>query len=228
MFDAENLRRELFKLSDEDYRAFQAKIVPNVTKENFMGIRTPNLNRFVKEYFQAADAESFLNDLPHKYFEENSIHALLISALKDFGDCLNATKNFLPYVDNWATCDSITPKIFKRHVTELYAEISTWLASEHVYTVRFGLNMLRTFYLDENFDVKYLERVAAVEARDYYVEMMAAWLFATALVKHFDATIPFLTGRKLTPRLHNRTIRKALESRRIAAEQKTFLRGLRI
>lgn len=228
MFDAEDLRRELFKLRDEDYLNFQAKLVPNVAKEKFIGIRTPDLNRFVKKYFRDADAESFLNALPHKYFEENSIHAQLISELKDFDACLSATKIFLPYVDNWATCDSISPKIFKQHTTELDAEISNWLASEHVYTVRFGLSLLMKFYLDENFDLKYLYRAAAVESEEYYVQMMAAWLFATALAKQYDATIKFLTERRLSPRVRNLTIRKATESRRITAEQKIFLRGLRI
>ena len=196
MFDAENLRQELFKLRDEAYRDFQAKIVPNVAKEKFIGIRTPDLVRFVKKYFREVDAKDFLNDLPHKYFEENSIHALLISKLKDFDACLSATKTFLPYVDNWATCDSISPKIFKQHASELDAEISNWLA--------------------------------AIGSENYYVQMAAAWLFATALAKHFDATIKFLTEEKLSPRIKNLTIRKALESRRITAEQKIFLRGLRV
>ena len=228
MFDAENLRRELFKLRDENYRDFQAKIVPNVAKEKFIGVRTPELTRFVKRYFRNADAEKFLSDLPHKYFEENSIHALLISESKDFEECLNATKIFLPYVDNWATCDSISPKIFKQHTAELDAEISDWLKSEQPYTVRFGLSMLMKFYLDENFDVKYLERAAAVDSADYYVQMMTAWLFATALAKKYDVAIKFLTERRLLPRIHNRTIQKALESRRITAEQKVFLRGLKV
>ena len=227
MFDIENLRRELFNLRDETYRNFQAKSVPNVAKEKFIGVRTPALSRFAKKYFRDVDAQSFLNALPHKYFEENSIHASLISELKDFNECLSATKTFLPYVDNWATCDSISPKIFQQHTAELDAEISTWLKSEHVYTVRFGLSMLMKFYLDENFDVKYLERAAVVRSEEYYVQMMAAWLFATALAKHYDAAIKFLTTRRLSPPIHKRTIQKALESRRITAEQKIFLRGLR-
>lgn len=227
MFDIENLRRELFNLRDETYRDFQAKSVPNVAKEKFIGVRTPALSRLVKKYFRDVDAQSFLNDLPHKYFEENSIHASLLSELKNFNECLSATKIFLPYVDNWATCDSISPKIFQQHTAELEAEISNWLKSEHVYTVRFGLSMLMKFYLGENFDVKYLERAAEVRSEEYYVQMMAAWLFATALAKHYDAVIEFLTERRLSPPIHKRTIRKALESRRITAEQKIFLRGLR-
>ncbi len=227
MFDIENLRQELFKLQDEPYREFQAKVVPTVAKEKFIGIRTPVLNRFAKKYFKDADAKGFLNDLPHKYFEENSIHTLLISAIKDFDKCLSATKIFLPYVDNWATCDSISPKVFKRHPIELDAEISTWLASDKPYTVRFALNMLRLFYLDENFNVKYLER-AAVKSEDYYVQMMAAWFLATALAKHYDATINLLETFRLSPQIQNKTIQKALESKQITAEQKIYLRGLKL
>ena len=227
IFDAENLRRELFKLRDETYRDFQAKSVPNVEREKFIGIRTPVLCSFAKKYFGDADKKSFLDDLPHKYFEENSIHALIVSEMKDFDECLTAVKNFLPHVDNWGTCDSISPKIFKRHTDELEAEISTWLSSKQPYTVRFGLSMLMKFYLGEKFHVKYLQRAANVHSENYYVNMMAAWLFATALAKHFDATIKFLTQRKLSPQVHNKTLRKALESRRITDEQKIFLRGLK-
>ena len=228
MFDVENLRRELFKLKDDDYKNFQAKIVPTVDREKFIGIRTADLCNFVKNYFHDADKEFFLNCLPHKYFEEDSIHALLISEIKNFDECLNATKIFLPHVDNWATCDSISPKIFARYTDELYPEILNWLEAEHVYTIRFGLSMLMKFYLGKNFDVKYLERAAEVRSEEYYVEMMVAWLFATALAKHYDAAIKFLTERKLAPRIHNRTIRKALESRRITTEQKNYLRGLKL
>ena len=228
MFDTENLRQELFNLRDEAYRDFQAKIVPNIAKEKIIGIRTPVLREFVKNYFRDGDAEEFLNDLPHKYFEENSIHALFISELNDFDECLTAIKIFLPHVDNWATCDSISPKIFAQHTAELDAEISDWLTSAQPYTVRFGLSMLMKFYLGEKFDVRHLERAAAIDSEHYYVQTMAAWLFATALAKHFDAAIKFLTERKLSTRIHNRTIRKALESRRITSEQKIFLRGLKL
>lgn len=228
MFDVENLRRELFTLQDEAYRNFQAKNVPTVDREKFIGIRTPVLCKFVKKYFRAEDRKIFLNTLPHKYFEENSIHVLFISELNDFDECLNATKIFLPHVDNWATCDSISPKIFAQHTAELDAEISDWLTSAQPYTVRFGLSMLMKFYLGKKFDVRHLERAAAIDSEHYYVQTMAAWLFATALAKHFDAAIKFLTERKLSPRIHNRTIRKALESRRITSEQKKFLRGLKL
>ena len=228
MFDVENLRRELFALQDEAYRNFQAKNVPTVDREKFIGIRTPVLCKFARRYFRAEDRKIFLDALPHKYFEENSIHALFISELNDFDECLTATKIFLPHVDNWATCDSISPKIFAQHTAELDAEISNWLASERPYTVRFGLAMLMKFYLSENFDVRHLARAAAIDSAHYYVQMMTAWLFATALAKHFDVAIRFLTERKLSPQIHNRTIRKALESRRITAEQKNFLRGLKL
>ena len=226
IFDAENLRRELFNLRDEDYRNFQAKLIPNVDREKFIGICTPVLCSFAKKYFGGdADKKSFLDDLPHKYFEENSLHALIVSEMKDFDECLTAVKNFLPHVDNWGICDSISPKVFKRHTDELDAEISNWLSSKQPYTVRFGLSMLMKFYLGEKFDVQILERAAAVHSENYYVNMMSAWLFATALAKHFDATIKFLSERKLSPQVHGKTIRKALESRRVTDEQKNFLRG---
>ncbi len=228
MFDIENFQRELFKLRDEGYKNFQAKIVPTVDKEKFIGIRTADLCGFAKNYFRAEYKDIFQKNLPHKYFEENSVHALLISEMKNFEECLSATKNFLPYVNNWATCDSISPKIFSQHTEELYPKILNWLEAEHVYTIRFGLSMLMKFYLGKNFDVKYLECAAAIRSKEYYVEMMAAWFFATALAKHYDSTIKFLTGKKLSASIHNRTIRKALESRRITAEQKNYLRGLKL
>ena len=227
MFDTENLRRELFKLQDENYRDFQAKIVPNVAKDKFIGIRTPVLREFVKNYFHDG-AEEFLNDLPHKYFEENSIHALLLSEIKNFAECLTQTKIFLPYVDNWATCDSIMPKIFKNHTAELEIEIFAWLKSKNPYTVRFALNILRIFYLEENFDLKYLETAAKVKLEDYYAQMMTAWLFATALAKNFDATIRFLSENSLQSQIYKKIVRKALDSRKISAEQKIFLRGLKL
>ena len=228
MFDTENLRRELFKLQDENYRDFQAKIVPNVAKDKFIGIRTPVLREFVKNYFRDGGAEEFLNDLPHKYFEENSIHVLFISELNDFDECLNATKIFLPHVDSWAACDSITPKIFKNHTAELEIEIFAWMKSKNPYTVRFALNILRIFYLEENFDLKYLETAAKVKLEDYYAQMMTAWLFATALAKNFDATIRFLSENSLQSQIYKKIVRKALDSRKISAEQKIFLRGLKL
>lgn len=228
MFDLDNMRRELFKLQEQNYKEFESKLIPTVDKEFFIGIRTPVLCKFVKKFFQDKDAQDFLNELPHKYFEENSIHALLISEIKNFDECLRAIKNFLPYVDNWATCDSISPKIFKQHTDELDAEILNWLHAEQPYAIRFGLSMLMKFYLDEKFTERYLEQAAKVDSDDYYVKMMAAWFFATALAKHFDVAIKFLTERRLPKWIHNKTIQKALESRRITAEQKIKLRGLRI
>ena len=207
MFDTENLRRELFKLQDENYRDFQAKIVPNVAKDKFIGIRTPVLREFVKNYFHDG-AEEFLNDLPHKYFEENSIHALLLSEIKNFAECLTQTK--------------------KNHTAELEIEIFAWMKSKNPYTVRFALNILRIFYLEENFDLKYLETAAKVKLEDYYAQMMTAWLFATALAKNFDATIRFLSENSLQSQIYKKIVRKALDSRKISAEQKIFLRGLKL
>ena len=223
----EELREELFSLQDADYKKFQAKLLPTVAQENIIGIRTPALDKLTKKFFQDKDAEIFLKDLPHKYFEENSIHANLICGMKDYSQCLQAVKKFLPYIDNWAVCDSLIPKIFSKHTAELEGEIKKWLTASHTYTIRFAISMLMKFYLGANFDKKYLQWTAAVESTDYYVEMMTAWHFAEALIKQYDAAIPFLEKNLLSPSVHRKTIQKALDSRRILLEQKNYLRTLR-
>ena len=221
------LQEKLFELRDENYKIFGAKLLPTVDKEKIIGVRSPALQKFAKKFFQNEDTAEFLNDLPHEYFEENSIHALIISEMKNYSECLRAVKNFLPYVDNWGTCDSLIPKIFSKHTTELEGEIKIWLESEKIYTVRFAISMLMKFYLEENFDEKYLHWVAKVNSDEYYVEMMAAWFFAEALVKQYDAAIIFLEQKLLSPSVHKKTIQKAVESRRISPETKNYLKSLR-
>lgn len=227
MKDFDGLREKLFELRDENYKKFSAKLLPTVEEEKIIGIRTPELYKFVKKFFQDNDAENFLNDLPHKYFEENSIHAILICEMKNYAECLQAVKKFLPFIDNWGTCDSLVPKIFAKHTTELEGEIKSWLASNEIYTVRFAISMLMKFYLGKNFDEKYLRWVSEVELKDYYVEMMAAWFFAEALIKQYDAAIVFLEKNLLSASIRKKTIQKAVDSRRISAEKKIYLKTLR-
>ena len=221
------LQEKLFELRDEGYKNFQAKLLPTVDKEKIIGVRSPALKKFAKKFFQDKDTAEFLNDLPHRYFEENSIHAAIISEMKNYSDCLQAVKNFLPYVDNWATCDSFIPKIFSKYTAELEGEIKIWLGSDKTYTVRFAILMLMKFYLEENFDEKYLRWVAKIKSAEYYVQMMAAWFFAEALVKQYDATIVYLEQKLLSPSVHKKTIQKAVESRRISLETKNYLKSLR-
>jgi len=227
MFEVEKLREELFKLQDLKYRNFQAKLLPTVDKEKIIGVRSPILKNFVKEFFANKSTSDFLNCLPHKFFEENSIHAILLTEMKDFEICLEGVKNFLPYVDNWAICDSLIPKIFSKHTAELEGEIKNWLASNSTYTIRFGISMLMKFYLGKNFDKKYLRQVAEIKSAEYYVEMMAAWYFAEALIKQYDAAIIFLQENLLSESVHRKTIQKAVESRRISEDKKIYLKSFR-
>ena len=226
-FNIEELREKLFELQDEKYKNFSSKLLPTVDKEKIIGVKSPLLEKFTKDFFQDKDKEIFLNDLPHKYFEENSIHSILLCGMKNFEDCLQGVKNFLPYVDNWGTCDSLIPKIFSKHTEELEIEIKNWLKSDKTYTLRFAISMLMKFYLDKNFDKKYLTWVAAVRQNDYYVEMMAAWYFAEALIKQYDAAIIFLEENLLSANVRKKTIQKAVESRRISEDKKIYLKTLR-
>lgn len=221
------LQEKLFELRDEDYKNFQSKLLPTVDKNKIIGVRTPALKKFAKNYFSDENVENFLNDLPHKFFEENSIHSIIISEIKNYSDCLRAVKNFLPYVDNWATCDSLIPKIFSAHTTELEGEIKIWLESNLIFTKRFAILMLMKFYLEKNFDEKCLQCVSKIETNEYYVEMMAAWFFAEALVKQYDATIIFFEQKLLPPKIFQKAIQKAVESRRISLEVKKYLKSLR-
>ena len=223
----ENLEKELFEMQDLKYRDFHSKLLPGIDKETIIGIRTPVLRKFTKEYAKTPGAELFMQELPHRYYEENNMHMMIASWIKDYEQCLAEVKRFLPYVNNWATCDLPAPKVFAKHKDELLPEIRRWIASDETYTIRYGIGMLMTFYLDEDFRPEYLKMAADVESEEYYVNMMIAWYLATALAKQWDATIPYLEERKLSEWVHRKTIQKAIESYRITPEQKIYLKTLR-
>ena len=224
----EEILQRLFALQDLEYQVFQSKLIPNLAPDAMIGVRTPALRAYAKELVRRADVGDFLAALPHRYFDENQLHAFLISLGKDYGETLSAVDAFLPYVDNWATCDQMSPRAFRGHRSELLGEIERWMASEHVYTIRFAVGMLMQHYLDEDFDAAYLERVAALRSGEYYVNMMIAWYFATALAKQYDAALPYLEQRRLDAWTHNKAIQKALESYRVTDERKSYLRTLKI
>ena len=222
-----NIREELFKLQDKKYRDFQAKLIPSVNLDNIIGVRTPELRSFAKVFVKGNNYSSFLEDLPHKYFDENQLHAFIISELKSYDECISYINKFLPYVDNWATCDQMSPKILKKHHSELLEPIKVWIKSKETYTIRFGIGMLMQHYLDDDFKLEYLKLVSDIRSKEYYVNMMIAWYFATALTKQYKSTIPFIENQKLDTWTHNKAIQKAIESYRIALEQKEYLRSLK-
>ena len=223
----EKLEKKLFEMQDLKYRDFHSRLLPGIDKETIIGIRTPELRKFTKEYAKTPEADLFMQELPHRYYEENNMHMMIASWIKDYEKCLAQVKRFLPYVNNWATCDLPAPKTFAKHKDELLPEIGSWIASDETYTIRYGIGMLMTFYLDEDFRPEYLKMAADVESEEYYVNMMIAWYFATALAKQWDATIPYLKERKLPEWVHRKTIQKAIESYRITPEQKVYLKTLR-
>ena len=218
----------LFANQDIKYRDFQAPLFPNLDKETMIGVRTPTLKRLAKELFNTETANSFISSLPHRYFDENQLHAFLISLIKDYQTCLNEVNRFLPYVDNWGTCDQLNPRVFAKHKDELLKEIKKWLNSKDTYTIRFAIRMLMSFYLDEAFKNEYLDMVASIKSEEYYINMMVAWYFATALAKQYESAINYIKDNKLSTWVHNKTIQKAVESYRINDEQKSFLRKLKV
>jgi 3-methyladenine DNA glycosylase AlkD len=220
----------LFALKDENYRRFHAKLIPDIPIDNIIGVRTPVLRKYAKEVAKLPEANIFLESLPHSYYEENNLHGALLSLLypKDIIDFMEQLERFLPYVDNWATCDMLSPKIFKKHLPYVYERVQKWLQSDAVYTIRFGIVTLLGFYLDNAFEPEMLQLVANVRSEEYYVNMAVAWYFSMALVKQYDATLPYIQNRVLEPWTHNKSIQKAIESRRIPQETKAYLRGLKI
>ena len=222
------LQERLFAMQDRQYAAFQAKLTPGVPLESFIGVRVPVLRKFAKEFAKEVEVNDFVRQLPHKYYDENMLHSLLISQVKDYEECISLTDSFLPYVDNWAVCDIMSPKVFAKHKEALTERINTWINSRHTFTCRFGIETLMTHYLDKDFKADYLEIPADVRSGEYYVKMMVAWFFATALAKQWDAAIPFIEQKRLAPWTHNKTIQKAIESYRITPEQKDYLRTLKI
>lgn len=217
----------LFSKQDKQYRAFQAPLIPNIDKNLMIGVRTPVLKKIAKEIGETSLGKSFIETLSHSYFEENQLHAFIISNIKDYQSCLKEVKRFLPYIDNWATCDQLCPKVFSKHKEELINEIKKWLKSDHLYTKRFAIKMLMSFYLDDSFNKEHLKLVGNIKSEEYYLNMMVAWYFATALAKQYDSTIKYLEDKKLSPWVHNKTIQKAVESYRINDEQKAYLRSLK-
>lgn len=223
-----NIQEDLFKLQDKKYRDFQVKLIPGYSTDCMIGVRTPELRKYSKKLLKENNYLSFLEELPHKYFDENQLHGFIISEIKDYDTCITYLNKFLPYVDNWATCDQMSPKIFKKYTDELLKLIKVWIKSKETYTIRFGIGMLMQYFLNDNFKDEYLEWVSAIKSGEYYVNMMIAWYFATALAKQYDSTIKYLENKKLDTWTHNKTIQKAIESYRITDKQKDYLRTLKI
>ena len=219
--------RRLSELSDPAYRDFHAGLIPNISPETILGVRVPALRKLARELRGSAEAQEFMAALPHEYYDENCLHGLLINDIKDFGATVSALDAFLPYVDNWAVCDLISPRSFKSRPPELAAHVRRWLDSSHSYTVRFGIGVLMSFYLDEGFEPAQLEAVAERCCEEYYVNMMVAWYFATALAKQPEAALPYIENRRLSRWTHNKAIQKSIESRRIPDETKAYLKTLR-
>lgn len=247
--DMDMIQKQLFGLQDKKYKDFQVKLIPNVDPETVIGVRTPELRKLAKELAKglskepvkgnakdtetgtlkgrAKETKAFLAALPHRYFDENQLHAFIVSEIKDYDRCIVEVNKFLPYVDNWATCDQMSPKVFAKHKAELLKEIKCWLKSKETYTVRFAIGMLMQHFLDEDFDPAYPKLVAKIRSDEYYINMMIAWYFATALAKQYETTIPYIEQNKLDVWTHNKTIQKAVESYRITDEQKAYLKKLK-
>jgi len=221
------LQKQLFELQDLKYRDFHSKLMPETDKETVIGIRTPVLRKFAKEFAGTSEAEAFLRQLPHRYYEENNLHMMLITGIKDYEKCMEEIQRFLPCIDNWATCDYPAPKCFARHKDQVLEEAKRWISSGETYVIRYGIGMLMRLFLDEDFSSEYLEMAAAVQSQEYYVNMMIAWYFATALAKQWDATVPYIEQHKLSDWVHRKTVQKAVESYRITPEQKEYLKGFR-
>ena len=224
----EIIRERLFSHQDLKYRDFHSSLMPTVDKDLVIGVRTPELRKLAKELAKDPEITVFLADLPHKYYEENNLHGMIIEMEKDFVKCMDMLEDFLPYIDNWATCDLISPKVFKKHQPQLLEHVKVWIQSDHTYTCRFAMKMLMTWYLDEDFSLEYPEMVAAVDSEEYYVNMMRAWYFATALAKQYEAVVPFIENKRLDDWTHNKTIQKSVESFRITPQQKAYLKTFKV
>lgn len=228
MTDAEKIVREkLFELQDPEYKAFHAKLMPTVDESKIIGVRVPNLRKLSSELWKDGTGMEFIKNLSHTYYEENNIHAFCIEKIKDFDTALNETDKFLPYIDNWATCDMFSPKIFAKHTDIVYEKCLSWIATGKTYTVRYGVGMLMRYFLDERFNDKVLSIVSGIKSDEYYVNMMISWFFATALAKQYDASLKCMEDKKLDTWVHNKAIQKAIESNRISPEKKEYLKKLR-
>ncbi len=222
------IQEKLFLLQDNEYKIFHQKLIPNIDKNRVIGVRTPILRQYAKEIKNTQLAKDFIEILPHKYYEENNLHAMIIEDIKDYDTVMEKLEKFLPYVDNWATCDCIRPKIFKKYKQSLIIKIDEWLKSNDTYTVRFAIEMLMVYYLDNDFKAEYLQKAADVKSDEYYINMMIAWYFATALAKQYEETFPYIKNKVLSVFVHNKTIQKALESYRIDSSKKELLKSLKI
>lgn len=223
----EEIQKHLFELQDMAYRDFHSRLMPDTDKETVIGIRVPVLRKYAKSIAGTELSEKFIKELPHHYYEENNLHMMLITRIKDYDRCISEIERFLPYIDNWATCDFPAPKCFENHKEELLPVIKRWIASGETYTIRYGIGMLMRLYLDADFDPEYVKLVAEVKSDEYYVNMMIAWYMATALAKQWDAVIPYIEEHRMSDWVHRKTIQKAVESYRITDEQKRYLKGYR-
>lgn len=224
----EEIRNRLFELKDEKYKEFTLKIIPDLEPDNVIGVRSPQIAKLSKEIIRSGDYSSFLDDCPHKYYEEMGIHVAIINSMKDYDSVIREIDRFIPHVDNWATCDGIKPrKAFSKYCDRLIIDAKRWIKSEHIYTKRFGIEMIMNFFLDDNFKREYNDLVASIRSDEYYINMMIAWYFATALAKQYNDTIPFIENRRLDEWTHKKTIQKARESYRITEEQKEYLKSLK-
>ena len=217
----------LLEAKDDKYRDFQAKLVPNISPDTIIGVRTPDMRKIAKEVFNSPEKDEFLKELPHKYYEENLVHFFIIAMIKDFDECIEKVEEFLPYVNCWPVSDQATLKSFKKNHAKLLPYIKNWIASDHVYTARFGIRMLMNEFLDDDFKDEYLELVASKEGDDYYLKMMVAWYFATALAKKYDESVKYIEERKLSDWIHKKAIQKAVESFRVTDEHKEHLKKYR-
>ena len=221
------IQKELFSRQDKEYMKFLSKLTPNVSEDTIIGVRIPEIRKLAKKLVKNNEYEDFLKELPHKYYDENLLHGAIISEIKNFENCIQLLDNFLPFIDNWAVCDTISPKIFKKHKKELIEKIKEWSQSDKTYTCRFGVEMLMTHFLDEDFKKEYLEMVANIHSEEYYVKMVIAWFFATALAKQWDYAVIYLENNRLDVWVHNKTIQKARESLRILEDKKGYLKRLK-
>lgn len=227
MEPVQEIRDRLFALQDPEYRLFQSKLMPTVDPARVIGVRIPDLRKLSRELAGTEQAAAFVRQLPHDYYEENNLHGFLIASLRDYGETVAALESFLPHVDNWATCDLLHPRAFDKRPEALPDQLFRWLQSDRTYMVRFAMGMLMSLYLDEAFRPGYADWIAGIKSEEYYVNMMAAWYFATALAKRWDDVFPYLTDHRLPVWTHNKAIQKAIESRRISPEQKQILRSLK-
>lgn len=222
------VREKLFLMQDLKYKQFHSRLIPTVNEDLIIGVRTPQLRKFAKEFAKENASKEFLKILPHKYYEENNLHAFLIESEKDFSVAIKLCEAFLPYIDNWATCDMFSPKCFKKHPDKLLEKIKLWLKSENLYTVRYAIVCLLSNFLDEKFSEDILELVCAVKSKEYYINMAIAWFFSVALVKQYEFTLPYITEKRLDMWVHNKSIQKAVESLRIEKSTKEYLKTLKI